>query len=171
MLTLTEADWKSLALFVSQPAVADVIIEHAKLTPYRDLPGYMNRDWLFNPYGGDEATGRIERQFRDLPSIRVHHILREDLAEHPHDHPWESRTIILRGWYRERRYGMPTRVMRAGDTSPIRYGDFHHIEEVSEGGVHTLFFTWDYIGTWGFLVDGVKVPYRQYLAEHPERPA
>lgn len=168
---LIELAWKALAAVVSQPIVADAIIERAWRSPYRDLPGYMRRGWVFNPYGGDETMGRIERKYRWLPSIRVHHILRKDLAAHPHDHPWESRTIILRNWYRERRHGKPTRVMRAGATSPIHYGEFHHIEEVAEGGVWTLFFTWDYQGTWGFLVDGVKIPYRQYLAMYPERAA
>jgi hypothetical protein len=32
-----------------------------------------------------------------------------------------------------------------------------------DGGATTLFITGKYRGTWGFLVDGVKVPWREYL--------
>jgi hypothetical protein len=37
------------------------------------------------------------------------------------------------------------------------------ISYIAEGGAWTLFFTWRYQGTWGFLVDGAKVPWRKYL--------
>lgn len=162
--------WRLLAFIVSRPTIAEWLIARAWRTPYRDLPGYMRRGWVFNPYtASSDNSDRTERRIRWLPAIRVHHILRKDLADHPHDHPWNARTIALRDWYIERREDGTQRVIRAGDTAPIRFGQFHHIEQVSEGGVFTLFFTWDYCGTWGFLVDGVKVPWRQYVAEHPER--
>jgi len=162
--------WRAIALILSRPRIAAWLISYAKRMPYRDLPGYMLRNWLFNPYSpSGRDTERTERGIRWLPAIRVHHILREDLADHPHDHPWDARTIILRGWYIEQREGLPRRVLRAGDTAPIRFGEFHHIERVSDGGVFTLFFTWDYFGTWGFKVDGAKVPWREYVATHPER--
>lgn len=51
----------------------------------------------------------------------------------------------------------------AGYTGRLLFGEYHRIIEVSDGGVWTLFITWKYQGTWGFLVDGVKVPYRKYL--------
>jgi hypothetical protein len=101
-----------------------------------------------------------------LPSIRVHHILRADTARHLHDHPWNARTIILKGWYRERRLeqdGTISEEFRTrGQTQRILYGQYHSIDEVSDGGVYTLFFTWKYCGNWGFLVDGKKVPWREY---------
>jgi hypothetical protein len=33
--------------------------------------------------------------------------------------------------------------------------------------VWTLFITWRYQGTWGFDVDGSKVPWREYLGIKP----
>lgn len=39
----------------------------------------------------------------------------------------------------------------------------HRISEVSEGGVYTLFISGKWRGVWGFLVDGVKVPWKKYL--------
>lgn len=171
--------WKIVAFIVSRRAIASWLIARALRTPYFHLPGYMSRWWLFNPYGGgsqgeaDQAddSARHRRRWPWLPSVRIHHIHREDLAEHPHDHPWDARTIILWGWYVERKHigrNGVTALMprRAADTAPILHGAYHHITTVSPGGVWTLFITWDYRGSWGFLVDGKKVPWREYEANY-----
>jgi len=170
---MSNAAWHLVAAFVSRPVVAGWIIRRAMRTPYFHLQGYMDRWWLFNPYASDTSVqdalrGRAKR-WNWLPSIRLHHILREDLASHLHDHPWNARTILLDGWYIERREDRAPRVLRAGDTAAIAFGEYHHIERVSEGGVWTLFFTWQYGGTWGFRVDGEKVPWRVYVAQNAER--
>jgi hypothetical protein len=173
--------WSAIARIVSRTAVADWLIRRAMRTPYSHLPGYMNRYWLFNPY--EKANGAEVAPIRWLPSVRVHHILRKDNDRHRHDHPWNARTVILRGHYVEDKvidYGFDgsgayvertSRSVRLpGDTNPIRFGDFHSIAQVPEGGVWTLFITFGYRGTWGFLVDGRKVPWREYMAMHPEKP-
>lgn len=167
---MKETLWKIAAKLLSQPAISRRIIARAQRTPYMHLPGYMNRWWLFNPY--QKADGEIipRRGLRAwLPSIRVHEILRADTAEHMHDHPWDARTIILRGAYHEEMEGKWPEVRMTGDTRAIRYGEYHHINHVFDDSCFTLFFTWEYVGTWGFKVDGHKVPWREYLAEHPER--
>jgi hypothetical protein len=161
-----EMIWKLLARVVSVPWIADALIKQAKKTEYFHLQGYMERWWLFNKYeseGPEEL--RHKRRFHWLPSVRIHHILREDLADDLHDHPWNARTIILKGWYEEERED-DIHIRIAGDTATLKYGEFHNIKEVSPGGVWTLFMTWDYQGTWGFLVDGVKVPWREYEDRH-----
>lgn len=182
MRWLTEPLWRLVALIVSRPRVADWLIQRAQRTPYAHLDGYMDRWWLFNAYPADRSLPDAERgkakTISWLPSIRIHHILREDRAAHHHDHPWNARTIILRGFYDEARF-MPARfsdgeiaVLRRrwrGDTARILFGEFHHIHRVSPGGVWTLFITWSYGGSWGFLVDGIKVPWREYLKRNPER--
>lgn len=170
---MKETLWKIAAKLLSQPAIARRIIARAQRTPYMHLPGYMNRWWLFNPYqkaGGEIIPRRGLRAW--LPSIRVHEILRADTAKHMHDHPWEARTILLRGAYSEtiEEHSQNVAYYRhSGDTRAIRYGEYHHIHHVWDGSCFTLFFTWKYVGTWGFKVDGRKVPWREYLAEHPER--
>jgi hypothetical protein len=158
---MKERLWQMLAWIVSRPVIANWLIWRAASTPYVHLNNYMNRYWLFNGYD--------RPRYREwLPSIRIHHILREDRAEHLHDHPWDARTIILRGWYGEQREnGFHGRV--EGDTAAVRFGEYHQIHVVSPGGVFTMFITWKYVGTWGFKVDGYKVPWRTYLAQHPER--
>lgn len=173
MALLSHIAWRVVAAIVSTPVIADYLIGRATRTPYFNLPGYMDRNWLFNAYSADTSLPEGERgklkPFPWLPSIRIHHILREDRADHPHDHPWNARTILLRGWYVETRPSQGMRRRRVGDTAAIRFGEYHHIAQVSDGGVFTLFITWRYCGGWGFLVNGQKVPWRQYVAEHPER--
>lgn len=173
--------WCIISWVVSRRFVADWLIRRAMRTPYTHLPGYMNRYWLFNAY--EKKDGQEVSPVRWLPSVRVHHILRRDNDRHKHDHPWDARTIILKGYYVEDKitdYGVTAdgqfyeRTLRSvrlpGDTAPILFGDYHSVAEVSEGGVWTLFITFGYQGTWGFLVDGVKVPWRDYMQMYPEKP-
>lgn len=188
---LREAPWRVIAWIATRPAVTNWLIDRAKRTPYTDITSrdggdiYMERWWLFNPY---PAPGDYERKswWRELlPSVRIHHIVRPDDAAHLHDHPWNARTIVLRGWYEEERPANAfeqgdwlrirtdadgnTTSMRevfkrkAGFTGRILFGQFHSIDAVSPGGVWTMFWTWKYRGTWGFDVDGKKVPWREYL--------
>lgn len=152
----------------------EALRQRAMRTPYSHITSpdgstvYMYRYWLFNPYPHG-SEGRVRKWSRWLPSVRLHHIMEPDRDRHLHDHPWNARTIVLRGWYEEER-PLPGGWTRAhwrseGYTGRILFGQFHRISHVSSGGVWTMFITWRYRGTWGFDVDGVKVPYRTYLAE------
>lgn len=144
--------------------LVDRLIARAKRTPYTPIMSpdgkteYMGRYWLFNPYRKNEHGRLSPPRFAWLPSIRLHHIRRADDTRHLHDHPWNARTIILRGWYREEREGGKVFTRTPGSTFRLRFGQFHRIEAVSPGGVWTLFITGKYRGVWGF-----KVPYREYL--------
>lgn len=182
---MREFFWRLIARIVTRPAVVDWLIRRAARTPYLHLTNpdgsvYMGRWWLFNPYPG---KGDERKMLPWLPSIRVHHIMRADQDRHLHDHPWNARTIVLRGYYDEQRYGEPgvyadgshdqlrpyydeaidVFQRERGYTGRVLFNQFHRISEVSDGGVWTLWFTWKYRGTWGFDVDGRKVPYREYL--------
>ena len=158
--------WRLIAWIVSRPRVADWLIKRAMKTPYTHIRHpegvYMERYWLFNPYP-PETSGKSNR----FPiSIRIHHICLPDRARDLHDHPWNARTIILKGGYLEQRlegkwqYTFYER--NPGDTAKINFGEFHTIESLAEGGAWTLFITGKYRGTWGFLVNGVKVQWRKY---------
>jgi len=171
--------WRLIAKVISQPMIANYLIKRAMRTPYFHLDGYMNRYWLFNRYSEIGSSTVVPRRFKWMPSIRIHHILRADDARDLHDHPWNARTIILKGAYIERRLQslgvrtdhtgntvtfaeMQSYVRHWGDTATINFGEYHSIDAVSEGGVWTLFIAGDYLGTWGFLVDGKKVPHQEY---------
>lgn len=159
----TELEWQDFARFVAQPHVADRLIARAKLTPYRNIDGYMERDWLFNPFPGDSESREL-KEFPELASVRIHHILRPDHDRHHHNHPWNARTVILRGWYTEKREGDPQLYLRGEGTSAAIGADtFHRITEVSPGGVWTMFFMGDKAHSWGFNTEGGYVPWRTYL--------
>lgn len=163
--------WQMIAAIVSRPRIASWLISRAQRTPYYPITArnrtalYMDRWWLFNPYGKDAQGNTTPPRWPRLPSVRVHHICLPDDDQHEHNHPWNARTIILRGKYVEQRRTQkrPLRVMAPGDTAPIKAADYHRITALSPGGVFTLFFTWQYIDDWGFWVDGNKVPWRTYL--------
>jgi hypothetical protein len=164
--------WLIIAKLLALPGIVDRLIARAKRTPYTHITGpdgslYMERYWLFNPYpGNSDGDGR---RWAWLPSVRLHRIMREDFDRGAmHDHPWNARTIILRGWYAERRLDAPNEreieyFRRAGDTARLNFGEFHQITVVPLGGVWTFFIVGRKRGTWGFRVDGVKVPWRTYL--------
>lgn len=152
-----------LSRFLARPAVADRLIARAVRTPDEHLPGYMMRYWLFNPY--DRETRR--RRWAWIPfSIRIHHILRADHARDHHDHPWDARTVILKGGYVERRLGADgfdvTHCRAPGDTAAINFGEFHTIDQVTPGGAWTFFIMGRYRGVWGFLVGEKKVRWQDY---------
>lgn len=138
----------------------------------------MERYWLFNAYGKDVEGNTTDPRWPWLVSIRLHKINVPDVDRDKHDHPWNARTVILRGYYGEVReltvqanFPNDGRLIlrRPGDTAALKYGEYHKIVEVSEGGVWTLFITGRYRGVWGFKVNGVKVPWREYLAARQDK--
>lgn len=196
--------WRFLAWLVTRERVFVWLLRRAFRTPYSHITSadgsdvYMRRFWLFNPYvgesgartSGSDAAPRRSWWREVLPSVRIHHIKRADQDRHLHDHPWNARTIVLKGWYEEERYAdesplgqakremlaanprggnfganqTRTQVRIAGYTGRLLFGQYHRITAVPAAGVWTLFITWRKRGSWGFDVDGVKVPWCDYLA-------
>ncbi|WP_200955643.1 hypothetical protein [Massilia sp. Root418] len=169
--------WNFIAQIAARPAVAKWLIRRAQRTPYspiiKDGELYMDRAWLFNPYPDTGESGADRKAWRFPISIRIHHIVLPDQDRDLHDHPWNARTIVLKGGYTEARrenrvYHLYTRL--AGDTATLKYGEYHRITSLEPGGAWTMFITGRYRGTWGFMVDGAKVPWREYLGL-PAKPA
>lgn len=188
--------WRVLAYVATRKRVFVWLLRRGFRTPYSHITSadgsdvYMRRFWLFNPYSVETGERQGEWAKRSwwremLPSVRLHHIRRADQDRHLHDHPWNARTIILKGWYEEERYvdeGELAAVWRerqspsaqqlrrnirlAGYTGRLLFGQYHRITQVPRDGVWTLFITWRKRGSWGFDVDGHKVPWREYLAQH-----
>lgn len=179
--------WRLFAKLLAWPPIADRLIARSQRTPYMHILShdesevYMWRWWLFNPC--DRQTSRPRYAWCPW-SIRINRIMRPDADRDCHDHPWNARTIILRGWYVEERlsptdHTIKTRhLLTRGQTGTLRIGEYHRIDHVSQRGVFTLFITGPRFDGWGFLVNGVKVPWRQYLGlredqdlTQPEKPA
>ena len=189
--------WNLLAKFLAIPSVTQWLIKQAIKTPYTHIRShdlstvYMYRFWLFNPYLATAEKVRLTQEGKKIPwsfpiSIRLHHIMRPDSDRDLHDHPWNARTIILRGWYHEiREYPSESNLHRkgalyhlpdcdgflferkSGQTATLDYNEYHRIVNLPKEGVWTLFITYKYRGTWGFKVDGKKVPYYEYIKEPP----
>lgn len=100
-------------------------------------------------------------------AVRVHEILRSDEAD-PHDHPWPYVTIILSGGYWETRYNAAGEQISRQWHGPgsVLYrpaGSWHRLDLVKGAlPATTLFITGKYVGTWGFNVNGKKVPHYEY---------
>jgi hypothetical protein len=159
--------WLFVARAIARrPWLVDALIAFAKRTPYFDIRGvddelYMGRWWLLR---GRPAHDFCPWWLRWLPkAARIHHIAREDLDRDLHDHPFDFRSIVLRGWYVEQDIYGVKRLVNAGDTYVSRAERFHRIDSVSPGGVWTLFILGTRRNGWGFLVGGRKVAWREYL--------
>lgn len=197
--------WPSLARFLAKPGIADWLIRRSIRTPYSHLvcnrdgtnrvvghdyqlqqgeTFYMRRFWLFNPYSRDDNVpvlritlklGKWKKTLAFPISIRVHHIMREDGDRDMHDHPWNARTVILKGHYLEKRmdhaaglWSGPDELgrrawkpkenlllRRPGSTATLGFGEYHRICEVAPAGAWTLFISGPWKGVWGFWVVGI----------------
>lgn len=98
--------WALLARFLARRSVSDWLIRRAMRTPYTHIADdsgqivYMEHYWLFNPYP-PFSSGKRTGLRSWLPSIRLHKILIRDQDRDLHDHPWNARTVILRGGSKE----------------------------------------------------------------------
>lgn len=156
--------WNLVAKVCAKPLVAEWLIKRSQKRPYLHIYGkdghmYMGRWWLFNAYP-DFSSGK--KNWFPI-SIRIHHIQKEDDDRALHDHPWNARTIIIKGGYTEVRVDGERHFRTPGDTAKLNFGEYHRITYVKPEGAWTIFITGKYQGTWGFLVNGEKVQWRKYL--------
>lgn len=123
-----------------------MILSLVKRSPYIHIYNktgelYMSRWWLLK-----------ERSW--LPyAARVHFIALPDDDRHHHDHPYDYRSIILKGCYAERLLSGALTVVGKGQTVAHPAEHFHKIERISLGGVVTLFiYRYKKVNNpWGFL--------------------
>jgi hypothetical protein len=133
-------------------------------------------------FGREKAEGRWQKaakwreQLYPKFAIRIHHIQSGDDRVF-HDHPWNFATLILRGAYKETVPLTPEGGVRvttwhwAGTLRLVRASQWHYLsfqenpELLFGREAWTLFITFPKRQSWGFLVDGVKVPWREYLAQ------
>lgn len=160
------------------PFIVGKLILRAKRTPYYHLEGYMERYWLL-PFVSHEHPSCVEAKSmigrwlqRRGVAIRIHRILRSD-SDWPHDHPWTYITGILpffnTAGYIEERYDSTGKLVSTEYHGPgsilwRRQGSPHRLI-LPEGRVWTIFITFRKTASWGFLVDGKKVPWREHLGQ------
>jgi hypothetical protein len=165
---------KLIAKLLAYRPVALWVINVASKRPYYHLPGYMQRWWLFNPDIDEKGT----KQYEWIPfSIRVHHIIRADRDKWPHCHPGRFIAFVMIGWYENKKY-LTKNISQVWTVDEGQYykmseNEYHWVSQVSDPGPWTLFVMWKpkvrKPGSWGFLVRGKYVPWRQYL-KSPDDP-
>lgn len=79
----------------------------------------------------------------------------------------QARALALLRYLEERQGSLAYISRQPGSTALLRFGEYHRIRYVPPEGAWTLFITWRKRGTWGFWVDGRKVPWREYLGIKP----
>lgn len=148
---------------------------YAFRTPHKhlyDLDGslYMGR-WRVV----DEGTygSKILAILTGYTHIRLHHICRPDHDRDSHNHPFDYRTYIGKGFYAEQ-YEEPGihdsrlcgyRFVYAGSTATGSHEKFHRIDLVPTEGVWTMFCMKQDKEDWGFERDGEYIPSRTYFAQ------
>ncbi len=138
------------------------LIPNFDQTPYLlrlKIRGYLP------PKKGDPVDSKKYRL-----NIYLHRFLSKDQDRDLHNHPWAwSFAIILWGGYIEEKRNRRTGNVRVRRLYPLMVNvlgprDFHRIVELKGRETWSLFFAGGRAGTWGFLVNGLFVRARDYLA-------
>lgn len=159
--------WRFIAWLVIKEPVFRFLQWWGAKHPYKHVVHkgniYMNRWW-------------IVPRFRNLPSIRLHHIRQADIARDMHSHPFNFKTIILRGWYIQqipdigwpkKRHRIRIMTCDEGQVHSCHYKHFHRITHVSPDGCWTLFISWGgKRHDWGFMTDKGYVQARDYKGNY-----
>lgn len=170
-MQLLEQCWAMVARrLAASPRAVALIRRAAARTPYFDIHDkdgtlYMRRWWLLPRWCLDFDPERgypMPKAWMPF-SIRLHHIVRPDADRDLHDHPFNFRSLVLEGMYYELGTSGWHRRVEAGTTYRAPATRWHRIDGVSDGGAWTLFVMGRRINDWGFLVNGRKVPWREYL--------
>lgn len=105
-----------------------------------------------------------------LPEVFLHKFYASDSDRHLHNHPWEwAKSLILKGSYQEEKaYGIDNFVFfrKPGDVNSITKLDYHRVTLCNNEPVYTLFVAGKRTQSWGFSVDGVHVPWQDYVVKH-----
>lgn len=94
-------------------------------------------------------------------SIWIHGIYAPDEDKHLHNHPWDFKSIVLKGKYIEE--------TENGNIIqyPVKYNsrngeDFHKIKKLISESVYTLFISTPIKRDWGYKVDGIFIKHDDY---------
>lgn len=163
--------WSLIARAIaSTPVLKRAVVSYAMNRPYFDIYNedgalYMRRWWLLPKFalGKDENGNPFPKKWVSWFAPRLHHIVRPDEDRHLHDHPFNYRTMIIEGWYLEEDIWGSVKLCDTGSTRTGTAQTFHKINEISDGGVWTIFITKRRVHDWGFLVDGRKVHWKEYI--------
>lgn len=98
-------------------------------------------------------------------AVYLHHILRGDEDLHPHNHPWNFISLILKGFYWEYDRFWNKRKYKSFNLNIKKAKEFHKLELTAP--VWTLVFCGkkkfkEIVSDWGYLVEGQEVDHKTY---------
>jgi hypothetical protein len=94
-------------------------------------------------------------------SIYIHGIYAADQDKHLHNHPWDYKSIVLKGSYiEETPTGLNT--LEPGSYTNRDGSGYHKIKELITPKVYTLFFVTPVKRDWGYLVNGEYMFHEEY---------
>lgn len=96
-------------------------------------------------------------------NVYLHRFLRSDDDRALHDHPWDNRSWVLSGGYREHLQDGSVVLRSEGDVIDRRAIEAHRVELIDVPAV-TLFFTGPVIRNWGFYCPKGWVVWRDFVA-------
>lgn len=132
--------------------------------------------------GASNPAGPMLERWRLIQTpwfgIYVHHIYREDMDRTPHDHPWEFRSLVLRGGYTEELhpdirvngFSFESRSHQRGSFHVFPLANAHRITYVLPGTT-TLVLVGRKQRIWGFWDDLLgSATWIDYRLSEPVRP-
>jgi hypothetical protein len=131
------------------------------------LRGRLNFDDVRTPYAREciETPAELRRPCRW--SLYLHRFHQPDVDRALHSHPWAwSLSFVLAGGYVEERLidgEVVTREIRPFTFNWFGKDAFHRVSELRGKETWTLFLVGSKAQSWGFLVDGTYIPWRDYL--------
>jgi hypothetical protein len=117
---------------------------------------------------GDPARPYLERWYV-LPrnpwcNVYLHRFLRDDDDRAPHDHPWRSWSLLLRGCYVEQTADGRRTLYRAGSVVRRSAEYAHRVELPGGRPCWTLFVTGPVVREWGFHCPAGWRHWREFTA-------
>lgn len=94
-------------------------------------------------------------------SIYIHGIYATDQDKHLHNHPWDYKSIVLKGSYIEET-NSGTNTLQFGTITSRNGKDYHKIKTLLTKSVYTLFIVSPVKRVWGYQVDGSWMNHEEY---------
>jgi hypothetical protein len=94
-------------------------------------------------------------------SIYIHGIYAPDQDKHLHNHPWDYKSLVLKGSYIEETNN-GVNLLKFGSVTSRNGEDYHKIKTLLTNSVYTLFIVSPAKRTWGYQVDGKWMHNEEY---------
>ena len=94
-------------------------------------------------------------------SIYIHGIYAADQDKHLHNHPWDYKSIVLKGSYIEETNN-GVNLLKFGTVTSRNGKDYHKIKTLLTKSVYTLFIVSPAKRVWGYQVDGSWMNHEEY---------